>query len=69
MTQESAGSTPDIDADKELAFLLARAGIVLTPEQFAGVAIEWPGFRIHVELVNQSFEAVEEPAMIFDVAR
>jgi hypothetical protein len=69
MTQESAGSTPDIDADKELAFLLARAGIVLTPEQFAGVASEWPGFRTHVELVNQSFEAAEEPATIFDVAR
>lgn len=69
MTQAPAGSVLDTDPDRELAFLLARAGIVLTQEQFAAVASEWQGFRAHVELVNQSFEAAEEPAMIFNVTR
>lgn len=60
---------PDGDPESELAFLLARAGIELTAEQFAGVAADWEGFRGHVALVNQAFDEADEPATIFDVMR
>lgn len=69
MTQAGGGFVAKLGPEEELAFLLARAGIVLTPAQFVGVAEEWLGFRAHVELVNQSFDAAEEPATIFDVTR
>ncbi len=69
MSERPDAVSPQPDGDAELAFLLRRAGIALTAEQFAAVAQEWQGFRGHVELVNREFTAEDEPAIVFDVLR
>lgn len=53
------------DVDDELAFLLARAGIVLPPERMAVVAAEYVGFRNEIAMVNGAFIPQDEPALIF----
>ncbi len=59
-------STPRID-EAELAVLLGRAGLKLTPDQVRGMLPGAELFRGMIERVNAPLPREAEPALTFDV--
>ena len=68
MTNDASPATIASDAIAELALLLERAGIVLPSERIAEVAAEYVTFKQQLALVNGTYTAQDEPALIFVAA-
>ena len=65
MTDDSAPEVITGDTIADLARLLERAGIVLPAERIAEVAAEYETFQQQLALVNDTYTAQDEPALIF----